>query len=182
MPCPWSGCMPIGGSNVIVRCTAPVRGHAASDTVLSLLVLGLVGGAPGEEDIARNVDVPTPHKTCESICHTALALAYTPKGATPASPAAGRGPFTLVMTFAQEIGGHIRRDGEQQAFWKGTSHHAPPARGAQMQRCATAPTRRRRAARTAGPRHRCAVAQMTQSRETRAASSTVASPQAQKQP
>ena len=60
----------------------------------------------------------------------ALALAYHTQGAFSESPAAASGLFTLVMTFAQEIGGHIRRGGERQAFWKGTSHHAPPARGA----------------------------------------------------
>ena len=59
--------------------------------------------------------------------------------------------------------------------------HANRARRA-MRRCATAPTRRRRAARAASPLHRCAVAPMTQSRETRAASSTFASSQAKHTP
>ena len=61
----------------------------------------------------------------------ALAFAYKPKGASPESPAAASGLFTLVMTFAQEIAGHIRRAGARQAFWKGTSHHARRPRDAQ---------------------------------------------------
>ena len=36
----------------------------------------------------------------------------------------------LLAAGMREIAGKIHRDGEQQAFWKGTSHHAPPARGA----------------------------------------------------
>ena len=36
----------------------------------------------------------------------------------------------LLAAGMREIAGKIHRDGERQAFWKGTSHHAPPARGA----------------------------------------------------
>ena len=36
----------------------------------------------------------------------------------------------LLAAGMREIAGKIDRDGERQAFWKGTSHHAPPARGA----------------------------------------------------
>ena len=63
--------------------------------------------------------------------------------------------------------------------------HEPP-RAARARRapqgCATAPTRRRRAAWAASPLHRCAIAPMTQTRLARAASSTFASSQAIKQP
>ena len=63
--------------------------------------------------------------------------------------------------------------------------HEPP-RAARARRapqgCATAPTRRRRAAWAASPLHRCAIAPMTQTRLARAASSTFASSQANKQP
>ena len=36
-----------------------------------------------------------------------------------------------ITTFAQKIAANIRLQGSLQAFWKGTSHHAPTAGGAQ---------------------------------------------------
>ena len=86
--------------------------------------------SPWAEKHAR-IAARDPYLDHDSIAITALAFADKPKGASPESPAAASGLFTLVMTFAQENSGQIRRAGERQAFWKGTRQRMPTARDAQ---------------------------------------------------
>ena len=173
-----------GGLEGILRCTAPVRGHARFGDGALVVGARTSGRSPwgGRHRANRPREAPGTRTSRSGLlggAHTQLKTVHTRVFGN--SRHCQRAQCT-------PCGWHERNRWQNPPRRRAASllegHEPPRAPTARCatQRCATAPTRRRRAARPASPRHRCAVAPMTQTRLARAASSTFASSQAIKQP